>query len=577
MRWRAAHAVRRLAAVRRFDVIDRLIERFDSASGLPFCDPKLPFYVMHAQLWLLIALARVAKDNIHALADHRAVFESITFSTEFPHVVMREFAIEILRELAQGLASEAREILIAKIALVNQSPYPHVPRTDHREFRYIDRPDSAPRPENAFQLDYDFNKYQVERLCRVFACPGWEVDDRIGIWVRRWDPTVQGMHDCLRSGSYGGSWSSGYVPDRDRYGGYLAWHALMVVSGDLLATREVVGEDSSDNAWAAFLKEYTLSRDDGLWLADLTDPFPLDLPDEESLPMPESGKRGTVREDSNLLAPLLGVVDGTVDANWFPVAGHWSIGGDTTVTIQSVLASGSDARATVMTLLSEEAFHRWLPDDEDEIERHFGRDGHTVQPLVATIPNTERQIDRHDPYSTTAALNRPFPSDWTRDLLGIVANDPVVRFWSIGGRLAYRAEAWGAEGGRGEHAWSLTGYRLFATKDPLLSLLKLCNRSLVVALKLRKYHRGQSIGRAGDTSAFTHRSLVIVVNESGQIWSPQRLSQQAKKALETLDPDRRHDFYTRFRAIAGLPDERQSRHKNARLVYKKITDGLSFK
>lgn len=143
--------------------------------------------------------------------------------------------------------------------------------------------------------------------------------------------------------------------------------------------------------------------------------------------MPESGESGTAREDSNLLAPLLGLAEGKVVANWFPVAGRWSIGGDTTVTIQSVLANGSDARAAVMALLSAEAFFRWLPDNEDEIAHYFGRDGHTVQPLVARTPNTERQLDQHDPYGAATALNRPFPSDWTRDLLGIVADDPVVR------------------------------------------------------------------------------------------------------------------------------------------------------
>lgn len=52
MRWRAAHAVRHLVAAGRFDVIEGLIERFGSASSLPFGDAKLPFYLMHAQLWL---------------------------------------------------------------------------------------------------------------------------------------------------------------------------------------------------------------------------------------------------------------------------------------------------------------------------------------------------------------------------------------------------------------------------------------------------------------------------------------------------------------------------------------------
>lgn len=561
MRWRAAHAVRRLVVVRRFDIIDRLIEHFGSASSLPFGDAKLPFYLMHAQLWLLIALARVAKDAAPAFAPHRAFFERIAFSAEFPHVVMRAFAMDVLRELASALAPEERESLIAKLGPANQSSFPSTPRADYREFRYAPRPDASPRPEDGFHLDYDFNKYQVERLCHVFACPGWEVEDRISAWVRRWDTSVRGMHDCPRGRSDDASWSSGYVPDRDRYGGYLGWHALMLVAGELLATRVVVGEDWSGDAWAAFLREYKLSRNDGFWLADLTDPFPLDLTDEADMLMPESGKRGNAREDSNLLAPLLGLLDGKVAKDWLPVAGCWSIGRDTTVTLQSVLANASDARAAVMALLSDEEFFRWLPDGQDEITRQFGGDGHTVQPFVEKTSNTEYQLDRHDSYGAATALDRPYPSSWTQNLLGTVADDALGRNWSIAGTPAYRAEAWGAEGGQGEYAWSETGYRLFATRCALLSLLKQTVRSLVVVLKLQKYHRGKSSGRCGDTSAFTHRSLVVVINERGQIWSPRRISRLAKEALTKVDPDHRQDFYSRFRAIAGLPDERLSRRK----------------
>ncbi len=578
MRWRAAHAVRRLVVAGRSDVIGRLIECFWSASNLPFGDAKLPFYAMHAQLWLLIALARVAKDSAGSFAPHRAFFERIAFSAEFPHVVMRAFAIDILRQLAHALAPEEREALIAKLGPANQSPFPSVARTDYREFRYAPRPDASPQSEDGFHLDYDFNKYQVERLCHVFACPGWEVEDRISVWVRRWDSTVRGMYDCPRSRSHDASWSSGYVPDRDRYGGYLGWHALMLVAGELLATRAVVGEDWRGDAWGAFLSEYRLSRSDGLWLAELTDPFPLDLTKEADMPMPESGERDTAREDRNLLAPLLGVLDSKVTTDWLPIAGRWSIGRDTTVTLQSVLANAVDARAAVMAVLAEEAFFRWLPDDEDEVTRHFGSDGHTVQPWVAKTPNTERKFDRHDPYGAATALDRPFPSDWTRNLLGTFADDEVVRCWSIDGRPAYRAEAWGAEGGRGEYAWSETGYRFFVGRGALLSLLKVSERSLVVALSLQKYHRGKSSGRVGDTSGFTHRSLVVVIDERGQIWFPRGLSRHAKEALAALDPDRRRDFYPRFRAIAGLADEWLSRRNDPPIseeLYRIVIERLS--
>ena len=570
MRWRAAHAVRRFVATERFDVVEGLIERFESVWSLPFGDAKLPFYVMHAQLWLLIALARVAKDVAFALVPHRAFFERVALSTEFPHIVMRAFAIDILRELAQTMASEEQEKLIAKLAPANRSPYPYAPSTDHRQLRYAPRPDVSPQPEDSFYLDYDFNKYHVERLCGVFGCPGWNVKDQINAWVRRWDTNVRAMHDCPRSSSHDESWSSGYVPDRDRYGGYLGWHALMLVAGDLLATRTVVEEDWSGDAWAAFLKEYTLSRDDGLWLADLTDLFPLDLTKEADIHMPESGETSTIREDGNLLGPLVGFLEDKVVANWVPAVGRWSIGPDTTITLQSVLANERDAQSVVMAIMSDEAFFRWLPGDQEEITREFGCDGHTIQSWITTTPNPELQLDRHDPYSSTTALCRPFPSDWTRDLLGTVASDEVTRHWWIDGKEAYRAEAWGAEGGRGEHAWSNTGYRLLVTRGTLLSLLKQTDSSLVVALKLQKYNRGKSSGRIGDTSAFTYRSLVVVIDDRGQVWSPQRLSRQAKKALQKLDSNQSQNLYHRFRAIADLPDERVARYNELRPDYDEL-------
>lgn len=564
MRWRAAHAVRRLAEVQRFDILEKLIARFDSGSELPFSDAKLPFYTMHAKLWLLIALARVSKDDPQRLAPHRQFFERVALSSEFPHVVMRSFAIDTLRGIASLFAPAESQALLSAISTVNVSPFDHNPKASFTEARYVDRPKSSPRPEDAFHLDYDFDKYQLERLCQVFVRPGWEVEDRISGWVRRWDKSVRGMHDCPRTASYESAWSSGYVPDRDTYGGYLGWHALMLVAGELLTSLPVAGEDWSGDAWAAFLDEYRLSRDDGLWLADLTDPFPLDLTRKSDIKMPESGdKRNTMRDDGRLLAPLLGIRDGKLVADWMAVSGSWSIERDTTLTIRSVLADERDARSTVMTLLSEEPFFRWLPDDEDEISRHFGKEGHSIRPWVVVTPHTQRQLDRHDPYGASSALDRPFPMDFTQQVLGVTRGDPVARQWMGANEPQFYAEAWGAEGGRGEHAWSETGSRLFVRTASLKALLGTVDRSLVVFVKMQKYHRGKSNGHIGDTSPFTHRSLIVVYNRKGEVWLPQRLSTKAKRALDALNADRRRDFYPRFRAIAGLPDEWLARRQQA--------------
>jgi hypothetical protein len=555
MRWRAAHAVRRFAVLGRFEVIDYLIILAGKDSLLPFVDAKLPFYLMHARLWLLIALARIAKDDAGSLVRHLAYLERVAFSIEFPHVVMREFALMTLRAIAPILDLAEREGLSARLAKANRTPWPASPRAHHSEFRYLPRPEASPRADRAFSLDYDFSKYQVERLCRVFACPGWLVEDRINVVVRGWDPTIGGMYEDTRSDGIDRSWSSGYMPERDQYGGYLGWHALMLVAGDLLATQPVVGDHWAGDAWIAFLDSYLISRDDGLWLADLTDLFPLDLPKPDAIAMPDSARSESLAKDQPLLSPLLGLVGNTLVSEWLPVSARWSLDRDTTLTLHSVIADPRDARSTVMTLLSEKPFFRWLPDDEDEIERHFGRTGHSVQAWISETPSTDRNLDRYDPYAAPTALHRPFHSEWLRAEDSITADDCIVRNWSRDSVRTFKAEAWGAEGGSGEHAWSETGYRLSIRRDALIDRLKFSGKRLILALKLQKYHKGKSTGRHGDTSGFTHRSMILVVDDRGIAWLPQRLSKHARAVLATLEPDGHPDFYNRFRALAGLPDE----------------------
>ena len=281
MRWRAAHAVLRLAQSERFDVIGQLVARFDADNAFPFRDFKLPFYSMHARLWLLIALARLATDRPTQVAPYRILLERVAMSHEFPHVAMQAFALDALRPIASLPAAPERDQLLARLAVANRSPFPYQLRERFAEGRYIPRPDSAPRPDDAFHLDYDFNKYQVERLCHVFGCAGWEVEDAITRWVRRWDGSIHGMHDCPRRGSsYEDSWSSGMVPDTDRHGDYIGWHALMLAAGEMLRSRIVTGDDWRGDTWAHFLAEYRLSRADGNWLSEATDLFPLDVPRE---------------------------------------------------------------------------------------------------------------------------------------------------------------------------------------------------------------------------------------------------------------------------------------------------------
>ena len=546
MRWRAAHAIRRLADIGRFDVIDLIVGRFDTDGGLPFCDAKLPFFTLHARLWLVMALARVTLDRPDEILRYRALLERVAFSMDFPHVALRSHAIDALQRLAVLLDASERGAMRARLEKANRSPFPYEARESYGDFLYQARPATAPKPEDAFGVDYDFRKYQVSGLCRVFGCAGWEVEDGIARWVRRWDKTARGMNELHRDHVNHNSWSSGRVPERDRYGDYLGWHGLMLVAGEMLATRIVTGEDWSGDAWAAFLAEYRVSRADGLWLADATDLSPLDLPRDDTITMPDPESRSVEREDHSLLSPMLGITNGRVSGEWMTAAGRWSLGRHTTVTMSSVLANVTDARATAMTILSNEPFFRWLPHNAEDIEGHLGRDGHSIRTWIEPVAHNERQFDIYDPYAAPTAMSRLGPADWVCTQLSLAPKGPIVRDWSSAVGPAFHAEAWGAEGGRGENAWDVSGYRVFAERNTLLRLLELDNLHLVGVLQLQRYHEGGRKATRG-TSAFSHRSFTFVLDPRGRVWAPYRISRAARVAIQRVDLD----FYSRFRAIVA--------------------------
>ena len=65
-------------------VIDALVEKFSTTTAGPFQAAELKFYYMHARLWLLIALARLALDYPGRVAKYKDDLLSIVFESKQP-------------------------------------------------------------------------------------------------------------------------------------------------------------------------------------------------------------------------------------------------------------------------------------------------------------------------------------------------------------------------------------------------------------------------------------------------------------------------------------------------------------
>ena len=117
-RWRAAHSVRCFARFERWKVVDALVDKFGTKDAHPFQAPELPFYFMHARLWLLIALARIALDDPKAIARYQKTLIRIVLDDDEPHVLMRHFAARAILACVDSGAlklSAGREKLIRDI------------------------------------------------------------------------------------------------------------------------------------------------------------------------------------------------------------------------------------------------------------------------------------------------------------------------------------------------------------------------------------------------------------------------------------------------------------------------------
>lgn len=545
MRWRAAHAVVRMATFGRYDVIDALVERYDSGAG-PFAADGIPFHHLDAQLFLLLALGRIARDRSAALGKHQDKFERIAFDDTIPHAAIQEAAIRVLRSLARTLPVDRAAILEQRLALANRSPFLPEPRGTFYGDVHGLRPEGANIPERQVYLDYDFSKYQVAEIIRLFRLPAWEVEDRIAKWMHRFDPAIESIYTCPRrhfTSDRSDSWSGGYIPDKFRYGGYLAWHGLQLAAGELLRERPCTAAawDGERDAWTQFLAQSGVSRTDGFWLSEWSDLTPLDVNVELAMPERDSGRFYDHASDQ-LLAPIVGLVE---NRDQFLVAGAWETADGTDLSVMTVLAPDRIARAALFAGMLVEPFFRGLPNNEDECEVDFGKTAKEVRIAFEKDHFYDRALDRFDPYASLTAQERTRPAEWLQDTEQLVRSDAAGRQWAKAGVSVLVAEAWGGPCGRLDRKGD-RGERLWADRAWLSQYLSENDLVLAGIIRAQRYKQ-RDPGEA--EGSFLHRSLGFLLDMRGGIIIPKRVPGKLRGAVSALGKFNQSDYKHRFNSI----------------------------
>lgn len=443
-RWEAAHVVRALCRLGCEVVVDCLLLWLRTSPPPQMTDKGLVHYRLHANLWLLIGLARAAIDYPDILKKHIPDFVKLASEGE-PHVLIRSFAAQAVIAIMEASETEVSLETLARLRSVNEPILSaDVPSRKERWQRNHKQPGSTSEVKLHFGLDLP--SYWFEPLASRFGLSTSEICSRIqDVILNRWLLTVDRWDDDQRySREYfkheDTQHSHGSFPKSEDLRFYLSFHSMMVVAGELLATVPMSPPENDGDDYDTFqywLRENGLTRPDFRWLVDRRDPEPLDYSDWSDEKDDKTWRWCVTRADfSAILFRKSGMI--AVSGRWLQKSGSRR----QQVSVSTALVSTDSARAFLVANQTAAGLN-W----NGSLPRAGGSDDVSVAGFDLSgwvqWQETNNGLDQHDPWCADIHFPGLMPSEITCQLLGLFESEDS-RNWYQGERkvLAFKSSTW---------------------------------------------------------------------------------------------------------------------------------------
>ena len=479
MRWQAAHVVRILASLGHDSALNQIVACDTNGAG-PSVSPTLPFYDLAARQWLMLALARSARETPQTIAGF-ADYLGRYANRDQKHVLIRKYAADALIALAGAgeisVSAEERE----RLETINAPRLTPVIRR-RGEGPGFDRYVGRSR-ERRFYFDYEYARSDMESVCRAFGITmealeelgeeiifqdwGLEADGRWKTEPRRWQTSMQSRDRANVAG--------------ETYDKYLSYHATMTAAGKLLDSHQVVHHpDDRLNEFSTWLGYETLTRPDGLWLADRRDPTPTLAPPLSDIPEDDWPWSITASDFDRVMGRGGSML--TIWADWtHPLRDRRE-----TVSIRSALVSPGTAPALLSALqTAADAWEFGLPREGEhgDVEHEI----YVLRSWVSDV-NYDRQLDRRDPWAAGLHYSPPLPATWFRTRLSLESRDDERRWFERNAMTPlFLSEAWSREDYEGSGEYPVAkGDRLSIRRRSLSRGLRRLDLNLVIEVTLTR-------------------------------------------------------------------------------------------
>ncbi|MEW4462610.1 hypothetical protein AB1K42_31360 [Roseibium algicola] len=478
VRWSVARSLSTAVELGLNEELGLLLDRFDVREVPALASDERPLPFQNSQEWLLIGLARAAKQHGSALGVLRPKLLALAKRPDV-HVLHKVHIARCLEHIGNGGAPDNELALLR--AQINTPPKGTVK---------TDKWPTPVEPTSGFTFDYEFNKSEIDDLAQLFGMPNGAITDLlaseiVAIWPEAKDLSYFSGHDRYR---------------RDRndrhefFREHVQKHALFAAASKLLASNPVVARTYEDDMdiWLEWRDRYDITFGDGSWLSDRKDSVPQEA--FESFLAPREKQQESFQDQDTVLGKLR-IIDRD-PAALISLYGSWTSPDGVSVNITSALSERRGAVQRCASFAKEPSSDFWLPEfwDGGYYDRRHRR-ANPFEPLIWVPERNSLGIDQGDELAAHGAAARPRLGIDLTKLLS-VSEGPVLGEWhNTDGALALKSQVWGKwEPDPDQHQYNRQsgGEILRATPEWLDATLSTLKRRLVTTITLWKYRSSKS-------------------------------------------------------------------------------------
>jgi hypothetical protein len=509
VRWNAARSIKGLLDVGLIDDIENLLDRFETNENPSLASEDHHFAFLNAQQWLLMGLSRATLHHGERLRPLVPRLEALAKHADL-HALNKLHLARCLKNI-QGSTSFSPELDM----LWNEV---HTPM--HGIVEREGWPESIDR-RMTFDFDYDFKKYKISSLGRLFWISQNEATDLVAEEViKRW-PASKNMSDFPGGVRYRSD-------DRfETYRDHIQKHACLHAVTTLLNNKPVARSPydwSESNPWLDFLRVGDVSFEDGSWLFDHKDEVPEQA--REYLLGKRQGRQDSLDETKVLLRKI-GFPEGS-DDRFVPLCGDWTSPDGVHVRVVSALLEKKGAVKQCTDLSKCSANDLWLPTfDSNGLRDRFQASKHPCIPLICEPEKYPVGIDEGDEWAARGAAARPGLGRVITKMLRLQPSPNFRKWHDTDGGLALTSSVWGewkSDPDNYKTKFQDEGAILWAEREWLDDALSSCAKSLIYKVSFNKYKSSRSYD---DSPGI--KELYVGLRRSGELprfW-------YAKKASET--------------------------------------------